>query len=408
MEINPLRNTMKAVPSLSPSRMCASLVAICMAGWSSGASAQNRPNDIVMDDSGLQIETSANAVYDSNIYRTDSKKVAPVDDFILSPTIEARYNRDISRNMLSVSLLGGYDFFVSQTTRSKPRVAAKLYGTVAVSKLCQIEPELSYRRERADYGDLNQAAENLQQFSRIGAIASCPRDAGFYPEIGYLRTTTKNDTLFNYADQRTNSFSGAVGYARPSLGSVKLFYSHDNVYRPNLNFTNKVDFVGVVFERAVSPLFYIKADVRGIRLRSSSGAVGNYNGVGWNVIATTRAIPRLSFSLATERKVQNDSLISSGFAIEARYTAIARVAVSALTSVEATVELRHRDFHQDQSRVGIQIDSDNNYFGGITARRKLTNRFELSVEASRYQRRTNNQLADFNATRLLLGAKARF
>jgi hypothetical protein len=296
---------------------------------------------------GLNLRAAIQATYDSNIFRTDSDVTKSVDDIIVTPTVEARYNRTAGPNSFSLSALAGYDRFISNGSRSKPRLIGRLDGTFAVLNPCTVSPKASWRSERANYGDLNAKVENQQRFSELGLAVSCERPAGFYPKAAYLRTTTRNQAAFDYADQTSDIYSASLAYARPSLGVVQLAYEREDARRNTLGYVNHVDRFGVIFDRAVSSALSLHADIHALRVRPTTPAVAKHDGVGWKISATTRALSPLVFTLESRRTVVNDSLITTGYVLETAHEARFRLPLSDLTEIDGGAEYRHRTFRHN-------------------------------------------------------------
>lgn len=367
-----------------------------------------RPRPQPQTEQGLRIIPSLTAVYDDNVYRVDSRTGDPVADVIVTPAVEARYDRDIGVRSISLRALAGYDRFISEGQRSKPRFELEGSGKFLIAGQCAVRPLASYRQQRADYGDINSASENLQKFSTLGVSADCERPAGLYPVAAWRRDTTRNGDGFEYADQTSNLYRAGIGYARPSLGKLSAYYEHVTSERPALAVENRSDAYGLSFSRSVSPLTSIDADIRWMHVTSSSAAVGGYNGLGWTVRASTMAIPRVKLTGATERAIVNDSLIATGFAVRTAYRISADLALSELTTIGAFGELVRREFRQDAAIRPFNYTRDRTNQFGLIATRKLTDRFALDLSLSRLDRSTNSDVSNYRATRVALGATMRF
>lgn len=370
------------------------------------ATAQERPRTQV--EQGLRIEPSLTAVYDDNIYRVDSGTDDPVADVIVTPAIEVRFDRDIGVRAVSLRALAGYDRFLSESGRSKPRFELEGSGRLLIAGQCSVRPLASYRQQRADYGDINSASENLQKFSTLGVSADCERPAGLYPVAAWRRDTTRNGDGFEYADQTSNLWRGGVGYALPSLGRLTAYYERVTSDRPALALQNRSDAYGLSFARAVSPLTSIDADIRWMHVTSTSAAVGSYNGPGWNVRVSTSAIPRVKLTGSTERTIVNDSLIATGFAVRTAWRLSADVALSELTSIGAFGELVRRDFRHDAAIRPFNYTHDRTNQFGLIARRKITDALALDLSLSHLDRATNSDVSNYRANRVSLGATMRF
>ncbi|ATY30622.1 porin family protein [Sphingomonas psychrotolerans] len=357
---------------------------------------------------GLRITPSLTAVYDDNVYRVDSRTGDPVADVIVTPAIEARYDRDIGVRAISLRAVAGYDRFLSESGRSKPRFELEGSGKLLIAGQCAVRPLASYRQQRADYGDINSASENLQKFSTLGVSADCERPAGLYPVAAWRRDTTRNGDGFEYADQTSNLYRAGIGYARPSLGKLTAYYEHVTSERPALAVENRSDAYGLSFSRAVSPLTSIDADIRWMHVTSSSAAIGDYDGPGWAVRVSTTAIPRVKLTASTERTIVNDSLIATGFAVRTAHRLSAEVALSELTTIGAFGELVRREFRHDAAIRPFNYTNDRTNQFGLMATRKLTERFALDLSLSRFDRATNSDVSNYRATRVALGATMRF
>ena len=357
---------------------------------------------------GLRIEPSLTLVYDDNVYRVDTDRVEPVDDLIVTPAVEARFDRDIGPRAISLRAFVGYDQFVSETERSKPRIELEGSGRLLIAGQCNVRPLASYRQQRADYGDINNATENLQRFSSLGIRADCERSAGLYPLAAYRRDTTRNGGGFEYADQTSNLVRAGMGYARPSLGTLTAYYERVSSDRAELGIRNRSDAAGLSFDRSVSPLTSIFADVRWMHVTSSTDAIGSYDGPGWTLRLSTLAVPRLRLAASTERTIVNDSLIASGFAVRTAHRVSADIGLSELTSIGAFGEFVRREFRQDASIRPFNFTRDRTNQFGFLARRKITDDFAVDLSVSRIQRSTNSDIANYRATRVALGATMGF
>lgn len=362
-----------------------------------------------IEQNGFNLRAAVQATYDSNIFRTNDDVAQRVDDIIVTPTVEARFNRTIGPNSLNLSALAGYDRFVSNGERSKPRFVGRIGGKIAVLNPCTVSPKASYRAERANYGDLNGAVENQQRFSELGIAVSCERPAGIYPKASYLRTTTRNEDAFDFADQTSNIYAASLSFAKPSFGVLQLAVQREEARRDTLGYTNRVDRAGVIFDRAISSRLSAHIDVHALRVRPTVPTIQKHDGVGWDVSATTRLLSPMVITLGSRRTVVNDSLITTGYVLQNAYTARLRLPLSSLTEIEGNVERRDRRFRHETITNRSPIDSDRVWAAELTLRRKLTERFKLVGGAGYYNRSTDDALVgSYKAFTVTLGAEAVF
>ncbi|WHO37323.1 hypothetical protein PMI04_012145 [Sphingobium sp. AP49] len=379
--------------------------AILVSGAASTAHAQD--DDKRVDTLGLHLTAGLDLLYDDNVYRVDDRVDDPTADLIVTPSIEATYAHPIGRHDIQLRAKAGYDQFVSETQRSKLRLDTEAKAVIRFGATCSVTPRAAYRQQRADYGDINAATENLQRFSTLGADLSCERP-GFFPVAGYQHDTTRNDNDFDYADQDSDSFKVGLGYNKPSLGTLTTYYERTVSDRFTLGIKNRINAYGLRFQRSVSPLTQIDADLQWLDVSSDSAAVGDYNGPGWNVRLSTSAIPRLKLTASTSRDIVNDSLIASGFAIRSDYRIEGEFAISELTSAGLYADWERRKFRQDAALRDYSITADRNRRFGATLKRKLTDRFDLTLDAQHYVRRTDTDISDYSGTQVTLSALLRF
>ena len=71
-------------------------------------------------------------------------------------------------------------------------------------------------------------------------------------------------------------------------------------------------------------------------------------------------------------------------------------------------ELERRRFRQDAALRPFSITADRNQRFGAMLKRKLSDRFDLSLDAQRDKRRTDTDVAEYSGTQVTLGAAIRF
>lgn len=369
--------------------------------------ARAKEDESRLKDMGLHVTAGLDLLYDDNVYRVDDRVENPTDDLIVTPSVELTYGKPIGRHDVLFRAKAGYDRFISEGQRSKLRLDTEAKANIRFGATCLVTPRATYRQQRADYGDINAATENLQRFTSFGADFTCERP-GLFPVASYQRDMTRNADQFDYADQTSDTFMGGIGYQMPSLGTLTAYYERVNSERDTLGIENRIDSWGLRFQRAVSPLTQIDADLRWLKVRSDSAAVGSYNGLGWNVSLSTTAIPRLKLTATTERAIINDSLIASGFAIDTRYRLQGDFSISELTSAGLYAEWDRRRFRQDAALRPFSITADRNRRFGAMLQRKLTDTAEIVLDAQHYIRRTDTSISNYSGTQVTLGATLRF
>ncbi len=365
-----------------------------------GTSGVNQP--------GLSVTPTAEVAYDDNIFRTSDDRAAPVDDIIVTPALRASYQRQLGQNDLRVDGDLGYSFYTQNTDRSRVRADIRGSGTIRIAGICQIQPDLRFTRQQADYGDINGPIDNFQTFSTLAMKASCPRAVGFFPLAELSRRTTRNDTLFNFADQTLVSAAGGIGYARPSLGQAALFYRYSRADRPTIGVVNRIDEAGVTFNRAVVSRVEMSVDLHYLQASSKGANVRPYRGAGWDIDLVFRPIPRILFKGEAGRRIVNDSLVPAGFTVQTDYALSTEWRFAERTLLRGGAVLGRRQFRGDPLVIAAPFSSDR--FSSLTLglTRAMGERLNLTLDAQRTSRRTNTGLNNYDADRVAAGVSYRF
>src|SRR3546814_19690955 len=116
---------------------------------------------------------------------------------------------------------------LSEGQRSKLRLDTEAKANVRFGATCLITPRAAYRQQRADYGDINSATENLQKFATIGADFTCERP-GLFPVASYAHATTRHADQFHYAAPTSDLLLSGIGYAMPRLGPLTAYFERGN------------------------------------------------------------------------------------------------------------------------------------------------------------------------------------
>ena len=233
---------------------------------------------------------------------------------------------------------------------------------------------------------------------------ACPGAAGLYPLAEGTYRTTRNDAAFRFADDSSKSGKIGVSYARPSLGTLTLFYEYTSDDRPTLRFTNRIDQVGATFHRAVAPRISFDLGLSYLDARSVGLAERPYRGVGWDAAVTIRPTPRWTLRAASDRTIVNDSLIPAAFAVQSSYDVRLEYGF-ARTRLWAGGQLGGRDFRDDPRVIASPYRRDRfrDVYGGFE--RQIAKRVAITGEIQYFARRTDSHVNEYNDTLATIGAK---
>lgn len=346
--------------------------------------------------------------YDDNIFRLDNQRREPVDDFILTPQVTAQYKRQIGLNDITVRGDASYGYYVRNPDRSRIQAILNTQGTFRVAGTCVLKPLARIQRQRADYGDINGSIDNFQTFTALGLEATCPRTVGFFPIVGVRRDTSDNDPRFNFANQKSVSYTAGIGYARPSIGTMTAYYNRIDSDRSAIGVNNHIDRAGVTFVRSVVSSVALKADAQYLSARSVGANVRPYRGLGWAGELIYRPLPRLSLTGTTDRRIINDTLVPAGFAVQTDYGLRADWQFAERTKITAQGSYATRSFRGDPLVIVSGINSDTLADALLRMTRRVGARVDLQVEARHISRQTDTDANQYKVTLATGGITYRF
>ena len=354
------------------------------------------------DAAPLQLATSFESIYDDNILRTDRDTSPVISDLILRPGATADYARQDGDNRFHVAANAAYGYYVGNPDRSRLTTAA-LVDPVLRRGLIEAAPVVKIDVSDVDYGDINSQLKNRRTFASVGGTLRVARDAGFYPLAGVTVDVTRNNAAFRFANQRSTTTTVGIGYVRPSLGRASLYYSRIAIDRPTIDIRTDVDRFGLTFQRAVVSRVAMNVDIHALKVRSAGARIGNYQGPGWDADLTIRPGGRVLYTIGTARRIVNDSLIPSGYAISSEYRLTARWQVQERFELDGAGYIVSRDFRQDPLVISSPIGADRYTVVSGGARRTLVRGLKLVGKVDHIHRTTNSGINDFDATTINLG-----
>lgn len=361
------------------------------------------PVDRKTGSSGLDVTPSVQMMYDDNIFRANPERVPAVDDIIVTPGVIALFDKPVGLHQLELKGIGRYDYYTRQTSRSRLAVEGTAAARISLWGICRAEPYARFRSARADYGDINGSVDNNQKFSTLSLQLSCPREAGLYPLAKVERETTKNDPLFAYSNRDSKGYAIGVGYSRPSLGDLSLYYSFLDTNRYDIGVVNKVNRYGLTFKRSIVSHFSTALDVHWLDVDSNVANIAAYHGLAWNVTTTIRPLSTIVLRLETGRSIVTDSLVATGYAIRSNYLGTLRYQLANRASARIGYEYETRAFRRNPALAFDTIDSDRIYTlsGGIE--RALSSKVNVVLSGLHVKRQTSNGTNEYDANQVTLG-----
>lgn len=373
----------------------------------------------------LDFGVRAKVVHDTNFARS-SKAEADLrgvsqDDTIFTPSMTFDLFVPVSRQSFFLTGAAGYDFHQKNDHLDRERYAVD--GGVN-SRVGPCSPSLvgSYARSQSDLQDVTLLApENTLQTTTITAALSCQREPGLGANIAMTKGWADNSNPIQaQSDNESSSVTGGISYARPRLGVLQIFASHQEIDYNNRDVSLPgsngygVWAGGASFERklgarieGIVSLSYSSVEQNGVVL---PGAASTFEGWTYGLDLGYRPTERLKTRLELHREIAPSTRVGRA------YTVRERAAISADYELGARLVLGAGFQVIDEAYEGlipvagpgiILSDSRTNVvYGSLTFRQ--SKRLSLQFDVSRQERETNSPLYDYTSNRVGLTANVAF
>lgn len=299
----------------------------------------------------FELTPRVSAVYDSNVFQINPDRFSgPRDDVVVTPAVTASFNRTIGRNSLRVNSDVGYTLHNRYKNLDQLVISGSGSGSLALTSYCLALPNASVTKQQNNLTAAS-AIKNSQTFQNYTLTLSCQRPFGLYPSatVGYQTTTNSSDT-FDLFNQRTLRYSGGLGYAVPSLGSLLLSVGETRIRQPNRDELEAVEDgsnvvnVGVTFSRAVAPRISFSAGARYLSVDPLRSGTQSYSGIGYNATVDYHPSPRLSLIANADRDVTGSGDVAVSYVLASVYGITGIYTLSARTNLRASAQYFNRNY----------------------------------------------------------------
>lgn len=290
-------------------------------------------------------------IYDSNVFQINANRPSqPRDDIIVAPAINAAFNRTIGRNSVRVNADVAYDLYNRYSNLNQVVISGTGSGSLALTAYCLAFPAATVTKQQNNLTAAS-SIRNSQTFQNYAVTLSCQRPFGFYPSatVSY-QTVTNSDDRLNFLNQHTFRYSGGVGYAIPSIGSLLLSVGQTRIRQPNRDALDggqdgsDVLNAGLTFSRAVAPRLSLSAGVRYLSVSPLRAGTQSFDGIGYNASVDYHPSSRLSVAFAADRDVTGSGDVAVSYVLASTYTLTGNLTLSPRTSAKASAQYFDRSY----------------------------------------------------------------
>ena len=342
-----------------------------------GAGAGGRPGAAGPVASGLDLNATAEVLYDSNQLRLTPASAAAGgtghrDDFRYSPALSGRYSRSTGRISLVANAAVGRDFF--QYNRYLDRNHYLGGGTITyhVGPSCQTSVNGSFASRQggvrgsngvfddpANPDNIGTVIDNVQSTAVYGINAGCGSPSGRLSfGGGYTHSELSNGSRQRkFGDSISDTFTGNVGLGILRPGQLSLNGSYSTIGYPNrkllggaipaqlLNTVFRTYRIGVSFQRPIGTR--LSGTIGASFLHTDpAGGQAAYNAPAYNLGLTYTASPRLNFNLVGSRDILPSTSAGALFRVVDTVQFVTHYKLGRAISVDANAGLIRNDYRQ--------------------------------------------------------------
>jgi hypothetical protein len=354
-------------------------------------------------DRRTQVSFSMDALYDSNVARSDAALAAErrltLADEIFTPGGHFIVSRNLGREILFLQGDAEYNFHRTNTIldRENVDVAAGVNGRLG---RCRVLPSAEYSRAQSDLAEQSlTAVKNVLEVETIGISADCGRATGLAPTFSASQVWRGNSAVQSRSvDSNTTGVSAGIAYRRPVLGSISLFGSYaaaEFPHRPNRigpgagNFGYELYSSGLTYERRVGRRIEGAVTVSYSQLNPNTVLSPAFSGVTYAFDGAYHPTSRVALHLSANRAPAPSNRVNSDYSIDTTYEADLSYLMGSKVTLSLTGLEKSEIYHITPGAVQIDLTRETADSVSAAATYRLTRRLSVAANLSYQDRRAN-------------------
>ncbi len=373
---------------------------------------------------GLSAEANLRASYEDNVFRSATTLTGRTKaDYLLSPSLNVRYDLPVARQGFFVQGSAGYNFYARNDNFNRGWWSADTGVDWRLGSRCSGLVQAGYSKRQSDFGDLGIAVDNLEKRQHYSFDASCagPVGIGLVAGVDYSKT---DNSFFarKQGNLRTLTYSGGLLYRSILIGDVTLRGVHEDREYPNRFIMTplglerdgvKVDRVALAVTRPIGARLTGSASLSYIWSKPDVSIYDKFKGVGWSAELSYLVGPKLMVGISASRDVTSSAAIDSSYQVSRDYGAHATYKFGSKTTLTAGASDSKRIYKGqfDNSLLPFVLpprgtEKTRHYYAeaGYTP----TERWGLSLRYQRDERNSAGTFYDYNGNSVILNATLRY
>ena len=384
------------------------------------------------------VKASLTETYDSNVSRT-SQALAELrglrqSDEILAAQIALDLHKAFGRESVFLSGTTGYDIYSYNHRLDRERVDLNA-GIDAPIARCKSRLAGSIGRHQTDLEELSATTltntTNTQNLTSEGLQTSCGRTVGVTPTFAFTASQAVNSaSSLRSSDHNQWSANVGLGYQRPTLGNISLFYGYNQTTYQNRLFvvgtlaivnnqpvlTNahivkdqySVNEIGVRYARELGAKLQGTVSVSHSTVHNTIPGSGDFQGLTYEAGLSFKASSRLSTSFAFSRTVKPSNNPGAAYSLSELYSLGATYRLGSRINVGLGASRTEQSFKGAGLTRGVDLTQEtiDRLYG--TLRFSVGRRISLGLDARHDERGANIPGFSYGDTRVGLSLAASY
>jgi hypothetical protein len=367
-----------------------------------------------------EVKLAVEGLYDTNVARGRSTVEHSLhkSDEILKPAVAFTLARSFGREFAYIDGSVGYDFYKYNTILNRARINVGS-GVSAPIARCKALLTGAYSRFQSDLETLPLVIiQNVEDRETVGLDGDCTKEIGFAPVLTVTQNWTSNSADARlFSDHATFSGTAAMGYSRPSLGSVSAYGRYEVTEFPHrqvllLDGTTLedgyTDYIGGIrFVHRLGTRIQGEASVSYTSLQPHLPGVAGFNGVTYSFDVTYRPTGRIVIGGQFSKDARPSNRTGSSFFIDTTYAGDVSYRINPRMELSGNVSRSDRNYGGPGAPVPtVDLTSESVLRAGGALRVDLGKRFSLRLHVDRERRDAIPVQFSYSSTRVGLSLAA--
>jgi hypothetical protein len=372
---------------------------------------------------GLSPYATFSAQYDDNVARIPDGVALPSRfrskaDWSFRPTVGVGLERELGQQRLFLNASLGRIIYAQNTQLNRNRI--RLGGGVGLQlgRSCGGQVAAAYSKRDWLLGSFEDAADATSESTTFNSSLNCATVTGLSAGANYSRGRTNNRVSDpgidrSFADARTQSVSGNVGYRLGQRGQVGVSGSWAENIFPNQLFLgeelrNTINSYALFGNYRIGAMLRANGSIGHTKVSSSIPGAPGFSGTTWS-LAGSYAGSRLGANLSVGQSVNGGGNQASNFSVVKSFAATTTYRVNDAMGFSAGASRSDQDFRGVLLVPGVrQLQESRVDRVFVGADYRLARLLSFSADLN-HQRRTSVPASfSFDSTTFALSASARF